>query len=75
MQALEQFSKLLILYPPPEGWIQRETLYNNREVLDLVKREVVDYHLCQDCIDKLGIQEFLDSPWDVERQAGYDYYG
>lgn len=50
------------------------TLYNDREVLELVKKEVVDYHLCQSCIDKLGIQEFVDSPWDVEERARYDYY-
>ena len=50
-------------------------LYNDREVLELVKKEVVDYHLCQDCIDKLGIQAFVDSPWDVEKQARYDYHG
>ncbi len=50
-------------------------LYNDREVLELVKKEVIDYHLCQDCIDKLGIQEFVDSPWDVEKQARYDYHG
>lgn len=50
-------------------------LYNDREVLELVKKEVIDYHLCQDCIDKLGIQEFVDSPWDVEKQARYNYHG
>lgn len=50
-------------------------LYNDREVLERVKREAVDYHLCQDCIDKLGIQDFIDSPWDVEERAGYGYYG
>ena len=50
-------------------------LYNDREVLDLVSKEVADYHLCQDCIDKLGIQEFVDSPWDVEQRARYDYHG
>ena len=50
-------------------------LYNNREVLNLVSKETVDYHLCQDCIDKLGIQEFVDSSWVVEKQARYDYYG
>lgn len=49
--------------------------YNDREILNLVKKEVIDYHLCQDCIDKLGIQEFVDSPWDVEEWARYDYYG
>ena len=49
--------------------------YNKREIWDLVDKEAVDYHLCQDCIDKLGIQEFVDSPWDVEEQARYDYYG
>ena len=37
--------------------------------MNLVKKEVVDYHLCQDCIDKLEIQKFIDSPWDVEEQA------
>lgn len=50
-------------------------LYNDREVLELVRKEVIDYHLCQDCIDKLGIQEFADSPWDVEERARYDYHG
>lgn len=50
-------------------------LYNDREVLELVRKEVVDYHLCQDCIDKLGIQEFVDSPWDVKERARYDYCG
>ena len=50
-------------------------LYNNREILDLVKKETIDYHLCQDCIDKLEIQEFVDSSWNVEKQAIYDYYG
>ena len=49
--------------------------YNKREIWALVDKEAVDYHLCQDCIDKLGIQEFVDSPWDVEEQARYDYYG
>lgn len=34
-------------------------LYNDREVLKLVKKEVIDYHLCQDCIDKLEIREFV----------------
>ena len=50
-------------------------LYKDQEVLDMVEKEVVDSHLCQDCIDKLGIQEFVDRPWDVEYQARYDYYG
>ena len=50
-------------------------LYNDQEVLELVKKEVIDYHLCQDCIDKLGTQEFVDSPWDVEKQARYDCRG
>ena len=50
-------------------------LYNDREVLELVKKEVIDYHLCQECIDKLGIQEFVDSPWNVEKQSRYDYHG
>ncbi len=48
-------------------------LYNDPAVLDLVRKEVVSYHLCQDCIDKLGIQEFIDSPWDVAERARYDY--
>lgn len=50
-------------------------LYDNREVLERVRKEVIDYHLCQDCIDKLRIQEFVNSPWDVEKQARYDYHG
>ena len=50
-------------------------LYNNQEILNLIKKEVIDYLLCQNCIDKLGIQEFVDSPWDVEEGARYDYYG
>jgi len=50
-------------------------LYDNQEVLERVRKEAIDYHLCQDCIDKLGIQEFVDSPWDVEKQARYDYHG
>ena len=50
-------------------------LYNDREVLNLLEKETIDYHLCQDCIDKLGIQEFIDSSWNVEDQAGYDYHG
>lgn len=50
-------------------------LYNDREVLNLVEKETIDYHLCQDCIDKLGLQEFVDSSWNVEEQARYDYYG
>lgn len=41
-------------------------LHNNQEVLKRAEKEIVDYHLCQDYIDKLGIQEFVDSPWDVE---------
>lgn len=47
-------------------------LYNDRTVLDLVRKEVVDCHLCQDCINKLGIQKFVDSLWDVEEQARWD---
>ena len=50
-------------------------LYDNQEVLERVRKEAIDYHLCQDCIDKLEIQEFVDSPWDVEKQARYDYHG
>ena len=50
-------------------------LYDNQEVLERVRKEAIDYHLCQDCIDKLGIQEFVDSPWDVEKQARNDYHG
>ena len=49
--------------------------YNDRETLDLLKKETVDYHLCQECIDKLGLQKFVDSPWDMEERAKYDYYG
>lgn len=49
--------------------------YNDRETLDLLKKETVDYHLCQACIDKLGLQKFVDSPWDMEERARYDYYG
>ena len=49
--------------------------YNDRETLDLPKKETVDYHLCQECIDKLGLQKFVDSPWDMEERAKYDYYG
>ena len=51
------------------------TVYDNQEVLERVREAVIDYHLCQDCIDKLEIQEFVDSPWDVEKHARYDYYG
>ena len=50
-------------------------LYNDRGVLELVQKEVVAYHLCQDCIGKLGIQKFVDSPWDVEEWARHDYHG
>lgn len=50
-------------------------LYNDREVLNLVRKETIDYHLCQGCIDKLEIQKFVDSSWNVEEQARYDYYG
>lgn len=32
-------------------------------------------HLCQDCVNELGIQKLVDGPWDVERQARYDYHG
>ena len=49
--------------------------YNDRETLDLLKKETVDSHLCQECIDKLGLQKFVDSPWDMEERAKYDYYG
>lgn len=49
--------------------------YNDREALDLLKKETVDYRLCQECIDKLGLQKFVDSPWDMEERAKYDYYG
>ena len=49
--------------------------YNDRETLDLLKKETVDYHLCQECIDKLGLQKFVDSPWDMEERVKYDYYG
>ena len=49
--------------------------YNDRETLDLLKKDAVDYHLCQECIDKLGLQKFVDSPWDMEERAKYDYYG
>lgn len=49
-------------------------LYNNREVLDRVEKEAVDWHLCQDCIDALDVQEFADEPWDIEKEAHYDYY-
>lgn len=52
-----------------------DILYNDREVWDLVSKEVIDCHLCQDCIDKLGLQKSIDSPWDVEEQSRYDYYG
>ena len=54
---------------------QLGVLYDNQEVLERVREAVIDYHLCQDCIDKLEIQEFVDSPWDVEKHARYDYYG
>ena len=54
---------------------QLGVLYDNQEVLERVREAVIDYHLCQGCIDKLGIQEFVDSPWDVEKQARYDYHG
>ena len=49
--------------------------YNDRETLDLLKKDADDYHLCQECIDKLGLQKFVDSPWDMEERAKYDYYG
>lgn len=51
------------------------SFYSNRELFDLARKEVVDYHLCQDCIDKLGVQEIVSNPWDVEQQGRYDYYG
>lgn len=42
----------------------------------MLVRETVDYsHLCQDCIDELGFQEFVEGPWDVEEQSRYDHYG
>lgn len=50
-------------------------LYNNREINELVKKETVTPHLCQDCIDRLGLQAFVDGPWDVEEQSRYDYNG
>ena len=42
---------------------------------EVVRKEVVDYHLCQDCVDHLEIQKFIDSPWNVEEWAKYDYHG
>lgn len=38
-----------------------------------MEQQFIDIHLCQDCVDKLGVQEFVDSAWDVEEQARYDY--
>ena len=35
----------------------------------------METRLCQDCIDKLGIQDFIDSSWNVEKRARYDYHG
>lgn len=49
--------------------------YVMRKVWDKVSKGVVSYHLCQDCIDEMGLQEFVSNPWDVEQQARYDYYG
>lgn len=55
--------------------LKQGILYNNQEVLKRAEKEIVDYHLCQDYTDKLGIQEFVDSPWDVEKWVRYDCSG
>ena len=49
--------------------------YDNQGVWKLLDKESVDFHLCQDCIDKLEVQEFANRPWDVEKEAQYDYFG
>lgn len=48
-------------------------IYNNRELIDLMDEKALGWHLCQGCIDKLEIQEYVDGPWDVEEQSRYDY--
>lgn len=47
----------------------------HREDTERIKPKIIDYHLCQDCINELKAQGCVNEPWDVEEQSKYDYYG
>ena len=46
---------------------------DDQEIFERVDKEVISYHFCQDCLNKLEIQEFVDSPWIPEEWARFDF--
>lgn len=49
--------------------------YSDGEATKLFDENAVGWHLCQDCINELKVQEHVGDLWDIEKQSQFDYGG